>query len=238
MLAHSCCEEEVGPRVKPSAQTEDILRARQLQCLFVCLERAGREVGVCIWGWQEVFQLRWQMGFGACLQRVGAGPESPGGGEGVVCVVPGAARQALPEAQCAVWPPGPRAQAALRGNFQPSLTPPEGPARGRLRVFRALEIPTWPACPQHRLLQTFKSGCGPPWTLHCDSQLFGNKLKSVLTQLSPQLRCDNFYLQIWASFLKDSNNVTHTHTQYTLKHTGIFLTRDGDNGNIQLTGLL
>lgn len=65
----------------------------------------------------------------------------------------GVARQAVLEVQCAIWPWGPSAQAALRGNFQPSLTPPEGLARARLRVFRALEIPTWRVCPQQGLRQ-------------------------------------------------------------------------------------
>lgn len=65
----------------------------------------------------------------------------------------GAARQAILEAQCAIWPWGPSSQTALRGNFQPSLTPPEGLAKAMLRVFRALEIPTWWVCPQQGLRQ-------------------------------------------------------------------------------------
>lgn len=123
----------------------------------------------------------------------------------------GASRQALPEAQRAAWPPRPHAQAALRGNFQASLIPPESLARGRLRVFRALEIPTWPGVLSAGGWVPSAGGAAGPSSLGGVSPGLstvaagspGKKLKSVLTQLNLQLRCDKFRLLIWTSFLKD-----------------------------------
>lgn len=50
-------------------------------------------------------------------------------------------------------------QAAVKGNFQPSLTPPYGVARDGLRVFRVLEIPAWPACSQQGLCAFGRAFC-------------------------------------------------------------------------------
>lgn len=82
----------------------------------------------CVLGWEEVFQPRWQNGVWGLLVcvgrgREGAGPESLGGGYQWLL---GPAKQALPEAQCAIWPPRPHTQPAGRGHFQPCLPTPKG----------------------------------------------------------------------------------------------------------------
>ena len=91
----------------------------------------------------------------------------------------------------ATWPRRPHVEGAIKGNFQASLTPPEGLARDRLRVSRALEIPTWPRCsqqgtlcPQPGVLPDLQIWWGLPWVVHCGSQVFGNKLKSVHAPLN------------------------------------------------------
>lgn len=156
-----------------------------------------------------MFQPRWQMGFGACLSAGSRGkgwPREPWGDRQRESPwVLGAARQARPEAQCAVWPLGSQAQAALRGNFQPSVSPPEGLARDRLRVFRALEIPTWPVCPQHGAVCPQQGHCRPstlgvvpPGLATVTARSLG--ISSNLSLHSLQLRCDKFYLLIGPVF--------------------------------------
>lgn len=83
----------------------------------------------------------------------------------------------------ATWPRRPHVYRAIRGNFQASLIPPEVLAKsfqGPRNSYLAQVLSAGDSVPpQPGVLPDLQIWWGLPWVVHCGSQVFGNKLKSV-----------------------------------------------------------